>query len=203
MTRPPASKRKPDGSLNGPLRPAGIRHINARELFWSLRANSPCSRADLVRLSGLSAPTVSATVEHLEKLGLVTTLGLGASAGGRPPGLLSPNPQCAYVAGLEITSSSISVAVADLGGNRIGNWSVSRQEKEKPENVVQSLAVGVDKLLSRYSIPRKKLLAVCAAAPGIMDLKAGNLVSAPHLEELGECSTPPPAGRNLWHCCRD
>src|ERR1700722_9956490 len=105
-----------------------------------LRANSPCSRADLVRLSGLSAPTVSATVEHLEKLGLVTTLGLGASAGGRPPGLFSPNPQCAYVAGLEITNSGIRATLADLEGNRIGNWSEGLRERERPEKIVQMLA---------------------------------------------------------------
>ena len=159
-----------------------MRHINARELFWLLRANSPCSRADLVRLSGLSAPTVSATVEHLEKRGLVTTLGLGASAGGRPPGLLSLNPECAYVAGLEITSSDIRVALADLEGNRVGKWTSRLPSRETPEKVVEALAHGVDKVLMRHSIPRNKLYSVCAAVPGITDLRAGNVVSAPHLQ---------------------
>jgi glucokinase len=182
MNRSNGSKPTTVSPLTGPLRPAGMRHFNARELFWLLRANSPCSRADLVRLSGLSAPTVSATVEHLEKRGLVTTLGLGASAGGRPPGLLSLNPECAYVAGLEITSSDVRVALVNLEGSRIGNWTSRLPSKPTPERIVEALDHGVDKLLTHHSIPRSKLYAVCAAAPGITDLRAGIVVSAPHLE---------------------
>ena len=172
--------------LTGPLRPAGMRHFNARELFWLLRANSPCSRADLVRLSGLSAPTVSATIEHLEKHGLVTTLGLGASAGGRPPGLLSLNPECAYVAGLEITSSGVRVALVNLEGSRIGNW--TSQLSSTPEKIVESLEHGVGILLARHSIPRSKLYSVCVAAPGITDLRAGGRCLLPHILKGGKIS---------------
>jgi glucokinase len=183
MNRSNGSKTTTGSPLTGPLRPAGMRHFNARELFRLLRANSPCSRADLVRLSGLSAPTVSATVEHLEKRGLITTLGLGASAGGRPPGLLSLNPECAYVAGLEITSSDVRVALVNLEGSRVGNWTSRLPSKSTPAKIVEALNHGVDKLLTHHSIPRKKLYAVCAAAPGITDLRAGIVVSAPHLEK--------------------
>jgi glucokinase len=118
----------------------------------------------------------------LEKRGLVTTLGLGASAGGRPPGLLSLNPECAYVGGLEITSSDIRVALANLDGSRIGNWTSRLPSNSTPEKVVEALDHGLDKLLTHHSIPRSRLYAVCAAAPGITDLKKGSVVSAPHLE---------------------
>lgn len=183
MPRVNPPKRRTAGPLVGPLRPAGIRHINAREIFRLLRANSPCSRADLVRLSGLSAPTVSATVEHLEKRGLVATLGLGVSAGGRPPGLISLNPECAYVAGMEITGSVLQVVIADLEGNRVGKAAIRLPAAPTPEKAVDALAQSVSRLLTQHGIPREKLFAVSAAAPGITDRRAGNVLSAPHLPE--------------------
>jgi glucokinase len=163
-----------------------LRHINARELYLLLRVNSPCSRADLVRLSGLSGPTVSRTIEYLEKRELVISLGFGESGGGRPPDQLSLNHACVYVAGLEIRDSRIRVALADLKGSPIGQWSSRLTSQRTPEKVVQTLVVGVERLLKRHSIAKRKLYAICASAPGITDIKTGNLIFAPFLKDWGD-----------------
>jgi glucokinase len=167
-------------------RPTSLRHINARELYLLLRTNSPCSRADLVRLSGLSGPTVSRTIEYLEKRELVISLGFGESGGGRPPDQLTLNHACVYVAGLEIKDSRIGVALADLKGNRIGQWSWRLPSKKTPEKVVWTLVSSVERLLKQHSIPKRKLYAICASAPGITDSKTGNLIFAPFLKDWGE-----------------
>jgi glucokinase len=112
-----ARKRKLPIPAEEASRPTSLRHINARELYLLLRANSPCSRADLVRMSGLSGPTVSRTIEYRVQRELVISLGFGESDGGRPPDQLSLNQGYLYVAGLEIKDSGIRVALADLQGN--------------------------------------------------------------------------------------
>src|SRR5215510_14424982 len=76
------------GSAVQPSRPSHLRQVNARGLLRLLREHSPCSKADLVRFSALSAPTVSSAVAYLESLGLVENLGDGESSGGRPPEML-------------------------------------------------------------------------------------------------------------------
>src|SRR5260370_21569193 len=81
-----------------PSRPAHLRQVNARGLLRLLREHNPCSKADLVRLSGLSAPTVSSAVAHLESLGLIENLGEGESSSGRPPRLLRIHAKHWYVA---------------------------------------------------------------------------------------------------------
>jgi glucokinase len=167
-------------------RPTSLRHINARELYLLLRANSPCSRADLVRLSGLSGPTVSRTIEYLEKRGLVISLGFGESDGGRPPDQLSLNQGYVYVAGLEINDSGIRVALADLQGNRIAQWSSRLPSRKTPEKVVQTLVAGVERLLKQHSIAKRRLYAICTSAPGITDVNTGNLIFAPFLKDLGD-----------------
>ncbi len=182
MARRSVPKHKAKSPAKASPRPTSLRHINARELYLLLRANSPCSRADLVRLSGLSGPTVSRTVEYLEKRGLVISLGFGESDGGRPPDQLSLNQGYVYVAGLEIKDSGIRVALADLQGNRIAQWSSRLPSKKTPEKVVEALVAGVERLLKQHSIAKRKLYAICTSAPGITDVSTGNLIFAPFLK---------------------
>ena len=71
----PPSHQYTTAQETSPSRPSHLRRANARGLLRLLREHNPCSKADLVRLSGLSAPTVSSAVSHLETLGLIENLG--------------------------------------------------------------------------------------------------------------------------------
>src|ERR1700679_957183 len=102
------------------LRSTSVRETNIRDLLRLLRLHSPCSRADLARMSGLTAPTVSAGISRLQRHGLVTTLGRASSNGGRPPGLLEFNARHGYVVGVDIGASHVRIAMADLNGAVIG-----------------------------------------------------------------------------------
>jgi glucokinase len=186
LARRSVPKHKAESPAKESTRPTSLRHINARELYLLVRANSPCSRADLVRLSGLSGPTVSRTIEYLEKRGLVISLGFGESDGGRPPDQLSLNQGYVYVAGLEIKDSGVRVALADLQGNRIAQWSSRLPSRKTPENVVHTLVAGVERLLRQHSIAKRKLYAICTSAPGITDVNTGNLIFAPFLKDWGD-----------------
>ncbi len=181
-----ARKRKLPIPAEEAPRPTSLRHINARELYLLLRANSPCSRADLARLSGLSGPTVSRTIDYLVQRDLVISVGFGESDGGRPPDQLSLNQGYLYVAGLEIKDSGIRVALADLQGNRIAQWGARLSSRKTPEKVVRTLVVSVERLLKRHSIAKRKLYAICASAPGITDVRTGNLIFAPFLKDWGD-----------------
>src|SRR6516162_257295 len=97
-----------------PSRPGLLKRLNARQVLTLLRSHSPCSRADLVRMSGLSAPTVSSTIAYLQRGGLVKELGLGTSSGGRRPDMLCFNSTYGYVAGIDLGGSNIRLAVSDL-----------------------------------------------------------------------------------------
>ena len=155
--------------------------MNARQLLALLRANNPCSRADLVRLSGLSAPTVSSTIDHLERKQLVSRLGPGSSNGGRRPDMIAFNPSRGVVAGVDLGGSTVRLAVADLDGKIQGRWSVSTRGNKTPEKIIELIHSGLQKLLHQAEIPKEKLLAVGLGAPGITDVEAGIVVTAPNL----------------------
>ncbi len=167
-----------------PSRPSQLRQTNARGLLQLLQEHNPCSKADLVRYSGLSAPTVSSGIAHLEGLGLVEQIGDGESSGGRPPGMLRFNVRHGYVAAADIGGTRIRMMLTDLGGNVITQWSMLLGAKQKtPEGVCSLVVEGLKTMCRRSGIPLRKVLHLTAGAPGITNVDTGVVLSAPNLDE--------------------
>ena len=103
-------------------RPPLIRQTNAQILLRLLRDNGPCSKADLVRASGLSAPSVTNVVATLISTGLVDAVGEGDSTGGRPPDILRFKAEHSSVAGVEITRETLRFLLADLNGRELAHF---------------------------------------------------------------------------------
>jgi glucokinase len=171
-------------SKTTPSRPSQLRQTNARGLLQLLQEHNPCSKADLVRHSGLSAPTVSSGIAHLEELGLVEQMGDGESSGGRPPGLLRFNVRHGYVAAADIGGTRMRMMLADLGGNVITQSSVLLSAKQKSPECVCSLVVeGLRTMCRQSGTPLRKVLHLTAGAPGITNVETGVVLSAPNLDE--------------------
>ena len=158
-----------------------MREANTRELLRLVRHHAPCSRADLVRLSGLTAPTVSALIEALQNSGVVKFIGDGKPNGGRPPRLIEFNGEHAFIVGVDIGGSNVRIALADLRGKIRGRWSRELGVRRTPKVVIDLIAEGVRELCRQTGIPPKKILELASGAPGISDLKTGRVVSAPNL----------------------
>ena len=95
-----------------------VRRANIESVFRAIGEHAPASRNDLVRLTGLSKPTVLALVAALEQEGLIRSTWLAAEprgAGRRPVGY-EHNPQAAYVIGVDVGGTKTAVAIADLSG---------------------------------------------------------------------------------------
>ena len=79
--------------------PALMRETNARTILALLKKRAHCSRADLVRETGMSAPTVANVVSDLSDRGLIEWIGEGVSGGGRRPENLRFNAAYGFLAG--------------------------------------------------------------------------------------------------------
>ena len=165
-----------------PSRPSHLRQANARALLHLLRKHNPCSKADLVRLSGLSAPTVSSGVSYLESLGLVESLGDGESSGGRPPGLLRFNASQGCVAAADIGGARLRMMLADLNGSVLSSWSTILLKHQKtPQGVCALINEGLQVMCNETGTLTKKVLHLTAGAPGITNVDEGLVLSAPNL----------------------
>ena len=81
--------------------------LNKVKVLSLIRKTEDLSRAEIAKLSGLSAPTVSRIVEALLEEGLVREIGAGVSRGGRRPTLLKFSDQSNFIIGIDLGTTHI------------------------------------------------------------------------------------------------
>jgi glucokinase len=165
-------------------RPPLLRQTNAQILLRLLREAGPCSKADLVRASGLSAPSVTNVVAHLALAGLVEPIGEGDSTGGRPPDILRFRAERGCVAGVEIGPDSLGFLLADLDGREIGKARVSlERQSSSPPLVCERIGEEVRDLLRKLSQPEDQLLELVVGVPAIVNVQEGIVMALSALKD--------------------
>lgn len=164
-------------------RPAHLRHTNALTILKLLREAGSCSRADLVRASGLSAPTITNVVSDLIAAKLVRPLGEGESSGGRPPDMLAFNAEFGCLIGVQLTAHHLVFLMTDLMGKQLDTATVPlMDQKTTPEAICQLIGARVRALLRKHKIAREQLLALVAAMPAIVNVDEGVVVAISTLQ---------------------
>lgn len=164
-------------------RPSLLRHTNALTILKLLREVGSCSRADLVRASGLSAPTVTNVVSDLLDANLIKPLGEGESSGGRPPDMISFNAERGYLLAVEIKASFIAFLLTDLRGKQLETAIVTLADKPtKPEAICLLIRDEIRRLLKKQRAPREQLLALVVGVPAIANVDEGIVVSISTLD---------------------
>ena len=179
-------------------RPPLIRQTNAEILLQLVRESGPCSKADLVRASGLSAPSVTNVVASLIKTGLVETVGEGDSTGGRPPDIVRFNAEHGCVGGVEITRNLIRFLLADLNGRQLAR-SEARIAKSKstPRQICRQIARELWQLLPKRRLSRGQLFSLTVGVPAIVNVDEGTVLAFTALQDWNRVPLGPMLAREL------
>lgn len=164
-------------------RPPLLRRTNALTLLKLLREAGACSRADLVRTSGMSAPTVTNVIADLLSAELVQPLGEGASSGGRPPDLIRFKAERGCLGSVRITAQFVSFLVTDLCGKELDTsevWLAGR--KTTPEAMCALIAEEIRRILKAVGLKRDQVLALVAGVPAITNVDEGVVLRISTLE---------------------
>ena len=165
-------------------RPSLLRRTNALTILKLLREAGSCSRADLVRASGMSAPTVTNVVGDLLALNLIKPLGEGESSGGRPPDIIRFKAERGCILGVQITAISLSFLLTDLSGEELDTAQVSLAgRKTTPEAICGLIGEEVRRLLRKHKKAREQLLALVVGVPAITNVEEGIVLSISTLEQ--------------------
>lgn len=165
-------------------RPSLLRRTNALTLLRLLRDAGPCSRADLVRASGMSAPTVTNVVSDLLAANLIKRLGEGESSGGRPPDIIRFKAERGCILGVQISAHFVSFLLTDLSGEEIDTAQVALDGgKTNPEAICGLIAEAVHSLFRKHKKAREQLLALVVGVPAITNVEEGIVLSISTLEE--------------------
>ena len=159
-----------------------IRNINAGLVLRSIEKNSPISRADVGKITGLTPPTISAIVKDLIKRDIVQEIGKGDSSGGKKPILLKLNSKAAYMIAVDLGGENgIRVALMDLSYNIVNEKFGPKIESLNSQKLKNSLSVILKDFIKEINISKEKILSICIGVPGIIDNKLKKLTVAPRL----------------------
>ncbi len=173
-------------------RPPLIRQTNAQILLQLLRDNGPCSKADLVRASGLSAPSVTNVVATLISTGLVDAVGEGDSTGGRPPDILRFKAEHSSVAGVEITRETLRFLLADLNGRELAHSETPIERSHStPPLICEQIGNEVRKLLRKNKLMATHLATLTVGVPAIVNVEEGTVVALSALENWNDVPLGP------------
>ncbi|WP_328828974.1 ROK family protein [Nocardioides acrostichi] len=148
-------------------------------LLTLLRTGRASSRADLVRLSGLSRGAVTTRLAALAAAGLVREGDELASTGGRRAGTLELDPDAGSVLAVAVGRSRSQVGVFDLAGREITSDSRDHEPGIAPGELMTDV---VDRLLHQLPPdPAAPVLGVGVSLPGAVDGEKVASLDAPVL----------------------
>jgi N-acetylglucosamine repressor len=165
-----------DKSVN-PVRSRDIRESNEKLILRLIREGNGISQSEVVGLTGLRAPTVLRFFNHLTEQGFIRRVDRehDKDRRGRKPVYFEPIPESAYALGMEFWAYSASAAILDFAGHVVfsRSWTLDPGNRSDVLVLLRSM---YREALDDSGIPEDKLLGLCVAAPGQVDVETGELV---------------------------
>ncbi|QDU08347.1 ROK family transcriptional regulator [Gimesia aquarii] len=158
--------------------PQILSQMNERMVLRILRDNGPSSRAEVKRLSGVTAPTVSKAVSSLLKSGMLEEFDTPVNMRGRPAKRLRLAEKTAQVVGLVVDSPHCRIVTTGLDGTiRDG----AHQEFPIPGTYEELLESVINRITTLKSIDGIKTLGVGISLPGLFDYREGRSILSPNV----------------------
>jgi predicted NBD/HSP70 family sugar kinase len=142
---------------------------NTSLVLKTVYQQSEISRAEVARVTRLTRTTVSDIVSELIEQGWLEETGVGSSAGGKPPILLSVREDARHILCLDINGQELRGALVNVRGKICRRESLAlegRTGETALENVIQLAGA----LMDGASVP---LMGIGIGAPGLMDTDRG------------------------------
>ena len=144
-------------------------NLNKIKVLHLIRNEKEITRSEIIRLSGLSAPTVTRIVESLVQLNLIKTDGIGSSVGGRPPQLIHFHSKENYVIGIDLGATFIRSALSNLDGEFVFEIQVPTNLKKGFDGVMKQVGEVIEKLCERANQKSLTLWGVGIAVCGMVN----------------------------------
>ncbi|CAA7602628.1 ROK family [Acididesulfobacillus acetoxydans] len=136
------------------------------------------SKAELSRITGISAPTILKIIDYFIKIGCVVEVGEGDAALGRKPQMLRLNSQAAFAIGVEFNGFEIKMGIVDMAGE-ICKLRVEAAVPSFKKVIGIELVGKLKELIAESKIPTDKILGVCIGVPGVINPESRTIDLAP------------------------
>jgi predicted NBD/HSP70 family sugar kinase len=172
--------------------------INERHVLLVIRDHGPSSRADVVRHSGLSAPTVSKAAASLQRARLLEEVEGDGPAIGRPAMKLRFSTASAQVLGIAIDVNRCSVVATGLDGELHEERSHRIETLADYNDLIDAL---VDRARTLMARPGVRTLGAGVTVPGLIDHRRGLDILSPNVHVIDGRSPGRDLGERLGIEC--
>jgi predicted NBD/HSP70 family sugar kinase len=148
-----------------------VRLAHTRALLEQLRSTGPLSRAELIRVTGLSRTTLFDIIADLLDRGVVVEREpavAGPRGRGRPSTTVSLNPVAGRIIGVDLGRVTITVVIATLGHDILARGSRRVDPTAGPRRRANATIAMIDNLVREHGIDLRALEAVGLGLPGLI-----------------------------------
>lgn len=151
-------------------------------LLKTIKRAGTISRADLAKITKMSATSVSRIVKDLLDQNFIEEVGETEGNVGRRARLLAINPKGALMFGVNIELEFMEIGVVDLNGH------IHYKEKRKldvtksPEMVLNSTVEFLESVKKIYADYEERILGCGVSIPGIVDWPSGKVLTSPQFK---------------------
>jgi predicted NBD/HSP70 family sugar kinase len=156
-----------DQSLNMRSRHELVRKVNQQRIMQIVSERNPIGIPQIIKLSGLSRPTVDQIVGFFLENGLLRESGFTQGRPGRKAALYELNPSTGFGVGVDLGGSKVACAIADVGGKIL----IQGYEQINPEGGTQIIAQIIElikKVSKEAGISEEKIRQIAIGTPGIL-----------------------------------
>jgi predicted NBD/HSP70 family sugar kinase len=151
---------------------------NRRTVYSLLRQEGEMSKAEIMRRTGISTPTVLKITDYFMSLGLLAEAGEGAASIGRKPTLLRIVPDAIYTIGAVFDGRGLSLGLVDLFGAPRGLRRVPAPASLE-RLLGEDLPIQALRLIEEENVPLAKVKGIGVGVPGVVDPSGATVRFAP------------------------
>ena len=154
-----------------------LKGVNESFILRLIRQKGPISRADIVKYTNLTAPTVTNITNRLIESRMIIEYMVGESSGGRPPVLLKMNPESLNIIVIHLSSNKLTGYITDGDINVINRAEHGIKDLKKDEILDLMISV-IDRLKDGAAV---ELPGMGIVVHGPVKAKEGISVFAPNI----------------------
>jgi N-acetylglucosamine repressor len=159
-----------------------LQKYNEKSILDLIRIRKSISRAELSKVTNLSATAIGTIVAKLIEKGFIVETGSGESSGGRKPVLLELKSNSYFSVGIDIDLDLISIIVLDMTGNIVDKSLTHLKMPRDLNSAMHIIDEKVVETLSECRIPFNKLLGIGISVPGMVNGRTGELLLVPYFK---------------------
>jgi len=172
---------------------------NQRQTLDLIRRNTPITRAELSRLSGLTAGALTRHCRDLLYMGLIREGDKSKGQRGQPSKPLMLNPRGGCSIGISFSLSQMDVTIIDLAGNEIISHTVDHDESKPIETTLALIKKVTKRIIKSNDLSHTRIIGIGYSVAGFLLKDGKRRRTVQELSHWREYNLPELFYNNLSH----